>query len=81
MRKERLLKEQQRNKILENSGISLVSGANLISVDIQPEYSDYFSFEIYSFTEYLNGIFDQLNSLTFLFNGPWYLSVTVASIR
>ena len=70
MKKENLIKEQQRNKLLENSGVSLVAGADLISVDIQPEYENAFSFDIYSFTQSLNESYNEMNSLTFLFNGP-----------
>lgn len=70
MIKEKFLKEQQRNKILENSNINIVTNSNFISVDIQPEYQDSFTFDIYSFTEFLNKNYNKLNSLTFLFNGP-----------
>jgi hypothetical protein len=69
MKRVRLLKEQDRNKLLENSGISLVQNANLISVDIQPEYSDHLGFDLYSFTSFLNQNIDSMNSLTFLYNG------------
>jgi len=69
MKKERLLKEQQRNKLLENSGINLVQGANFISVDIQPEYESYITFNLDSFIMFLNKNIDVMNSLTFLYNG------------
>jgi len=69
MKKERILKEQQRNKLLEDSGISLVAGANLLSVDIQPEYEKFLSFNLYSYTKFLNKNFSKMNSLTFLYNG------------
>ena len=69
MRGEKLLKEQQRNKLLENSGINLIQNANLISVDIQPEYENYFSFNINKYLSFLNKNYDKLNSLTFLYNG------------
>lgn len=70
MRKERLLKEVQRNKLLENSGVSSVSGVDLISIDIQEAYENAFDFNIYDFTRFLNENYDSMNSLTFLFNGP-----------
>ncbi len=70
MKKEHILKEQQRNKLLENSGISLIQGANLISVDIQEAYENYFNFDIYSFTQFINENIDKMNSITFLYNGP-----------
>jgi len=69
MRKERLLAETQRHKLLENSGINAVQGANLISVDIQPEYQDYLSFDLHQYLLYLNENIENMSSLTFLFNG------------
>ncbi len=69
MRKDKLIREQQRIKLLEDSGISIVQGANLISVDIQPEYESYISFNLDSYISFLNDSFDALNSLTFLYNG------------
>jgi len=69
MLKEKLLSEQQRNKLLENSGINLVQGANFISVDIQPEYENYITFNLDSFIMFLNKNIDVMNSLTFLYNG------------
>jgi hypothetical protein len=70
MRLEKFLKEQQRNKILENSGVSLLNNADLISVDIQPEYENAFSFDKFSFGNMINESHDGLARLTFLFNGP-----------
>jgi len=70
MRKKRFIEEQQRNKLLEDSGVNLVYGANLISVDIQPAYEAHFSFDIYSYIKFLNENYDEMNSLTFLYNGP-----------
>jgi len=70
MRKVRFLKEEQRNKLLENSGVNSVGGVDLISVDIQEAYENAFTFDIYRFTEFLNKNYDAMNSLTFLFNGP-----------
>jgi hypothetical protein len=69
MRKEKLLKEQQRNKLLEDSGINLVQNANLFSVDIQPEYQNGFTFDLREYMRFLNRNFDAMNSLTFLYNG------------
>lgn len=70
MRKENILKEQQRNKLLEDSGVGQVTGADLICVDIQEEYQDGFTFDIRSFTNFLNENYKDMNSLTILFNGP-----------
>lgn len=70
MRKKRLLQEVQRNKILEDSGVSLVSGAQLMCVDIQAAYEDWFSFDKYSFGRMINESYESLASLAFLFNGP-----------
>jgi hypothetical protein len=69
MRKEQLLKEVQRNKLLENSGVNSVSGVDLISIDIQPTYEQAFDFNLNSFIEFINNNYDSMNSLTFLFNG------------
>jgi len=69
MRKEQLLKETQRYRILENAGLSMVQGANFISVDIQPAYQDYFGFEPWDFGNYINEVFDTLHNMTFLYNG------------
>lgn len=77
MKKKLLLKEQQRWKLLENSGINGVNGANLFSVDIQPEYQDYFNFDIFSYLAYLNGNYNSMNSLTFLYNGSDTLGMII----
>ena len=69
MRKARFLAETQRHKILENSGVSVLQGVNLITVDIQPEYQEYFGWQAQSFGYMINKNHEQLNSLTFLFNG------------
>ena len=69
MKKEKLLKEQQRNKLLEDSGINLIQNANLISIDIQPEYKNFLGFDLYTYTSFLNKNINNLNSLTFLYNG------------
>lgn len=69
MRKERLLAETQRHKLLENSGINAFSNGNLISVDIQPEYQDSLGFDLSQYLEYINTNFKFMNSMTFLFNG------------
>jgi len=69
MRKERFLEETQRMKMFENSGIDAMQGANLISVDIQPEYEKWVGFDIYEYTQYLNTNYEAMNSLTFLYNG------------
>lgn len=70
MRKAGLLRETQRNRMLETSGVNLLQGVNLISVDIQPEYQDGFGFNLSEYLGYLNENIEVMNSLTFLFNGP-----------
>lgn len=69
MRKENILKEQQRNKMLEHAGINNLHNTNLIVVDIQPEYQQAFDFNIHDFINSLNTNYHNLNSLTFLYNG------------
>ena len=69
MHKEKLLKEQQRNKLLEDSGINLVQNASLLSIDIQPEYEKMFGFTLGDYIRFLNKNIDTMNSLTFLYNG------------
>jgi hypothetical protein len=70
MRREKFIKEQEQNRILEKSGISLLNNANLISIDIQPEYKSAFTFDNFSFGNMINENYEQLARLTFLFNGP-----------
>ena len=48
---------------------SSYNGKDLIIVDIQKEYEDGFSFEIYEFTSFLNDNHDLFNSITVLYNG------------
>ena len=69
MRKAGLIKEQQRYRMLETAGINAVQGANLLSVDIQPEYAKAFGFDVYDYLNFLNKNIEVLNSLTFLYNG------------
>jgi hypothetical protein len=69
MRKPAILKEQQRNRMLETAGINSLQGANLISVDIQPEYEKGFTFKTWEYLNFLNKNIEALNSLTFLYNG------------
>lgn len=70
MKRNEFIKEQKRNKLIENSEINLISNSILISVDIQPAYENAFTFDIYSFIKYLNNNANELKSLIFLFNGP-----------
>lgn len=70
MRKEKLLQETQRFRMLETSGINGLQGQNLISVDVQPAYQDYFGFDARTYGQMVNQNFGALNSMTFLFNGP-----------
>ena len=69
MRRQALLKEQQRHRMLETAGLNAVQGANLISVDIQPEYQDYLSFDLSDYLQFLNKNIELMSSLTFLYNG------------
>ena len=69
MRKAALLKETQRHRMLETAGLNSVQGANLISVDIQPEYQDYLSFDLNDYLQFLNENIELMSSLTFLYNG------------
>lgn len=69
MKKDKLIKEQQRIKLLEDSGINSVQNSNLISVDIQPEYEAYITFNLDSYISFLNKNYNSLNSLIFLYNG------------
>jgi len=69
MRKAGLLREVQRNRMLETAGINAVAGVNLISVDIQPEYEQAFDFKLWEFLAFVNNNIEQMNSMTFLYNG------------
>lgn len=79
MRKAGLLKETQRHRILENAGLNAVQGANLISVDVQPEYEDYLDFDLHDYLQYLNDNIENMNSLTFLYNGAETLGMVSES--
>lgn len=69
MRKTGILREIQRHRLLENAGLNSIQGANLISVDIQPEYQDVLNFNLYDYLNFLNENIEVMNSLTFLYNG------------
>jgi len=69
MRRQALLKETQRHRMLETAGLNSVQGANVISVDIQPEYQDYLSFDLSDYLQFLNENIELMSSLTFLYNG------------
>ena len=69
MRKDKLLAETQRHRMLETAGLNSVQGANLITVDVQPEYQDYLSFDLSDYLQYLNANIENMSSLTFLYNG------------
>ena len=69
VRKENLILESQRRKLLEFAGVNIVANSNFISVDIQEAYKDAFTFDIYSFTSFLNENYSLMRSLTFLYNG------------
>lgn len=68
MRKNRINLCEEINRIHEISEINPVAGKSLVVVDIQPEYESYINF-IPSFVNFLNENFDNLKSLTFLYNG------------
>lgn len=70
MRKKNILKEEQRHRMMEMSGINNLQGQTLISVDIQEEYKNYFSFNPTQFGQMINENYKYLNSLIFLYNGP-----------
>ncbi|MHA1754671.1 MAG: cell division protein FtsA [Candidatus Odinarchaeia archaeon] len=55
--------------MLEMAGLSAVQGANIMSVDIQPEYQDALDFNLYDYLDFLNQNIENINSLTFLYNG------------
>lgn len=44
-------------------------GKTFISVDVQPEYENAFSFNIYEFTKFINDISNEVNKIVFLYNG------------
>lgn len=69
MRKSKLLEENQKNRMLEMAGLSFVQGANVISIDIQPEYQDALDFNLNDYLQFLNQNIENINSLTFLYNG------------
>lgn len=69
MKRNNILIEEKRYRVIENSGINPLTGVDLISVDIQPEYKQAISFNLNIFTDYLNKQYESLNSLTFLYNG------------
>lgn len=75
MKKENFLKEQIRNRIYEKSEINISTNADMIIVDIQPEYENYFSFNIYNFFEFINKNYNGMKSLTFLYNGAFTLGM------
>jgi hypothetical protein len=76
MKRERIIKEQQRNKLLEASGINLADNANFLSIDIQPEYEGSFTFDLRSYMRFLNKNAENMYSLTFLYNGYDTLGMT-----
>jgi len=69
MRKSKLLEENQKNRMLEMAGLSAVQGANIMSVDIQPEYQNALDFNLYDYFDFLNQNIENINSLTFQYNG------------
>ena len=68
MRKSKIQLFEQIHRIHEISNINPVSGKNLVVVDIQPEYMGGIDF-LGEFVEFLNDNYDEISSITFLFNG------------
>jgi len=69
VRKEKLILESQRRKLLEFAGVNIIANSNFISVDIQEAYESAFTFDIYTFTSFLNENYHLMKSLIFLYNG------------
>lgn len=68
MRKSKIQLFEQIHRIHEISNINPVSGKNLVVVDIQPEYMGGINF-LGEFVEFLNDNYDEISSITFLYNG------------
>lgn len=68
MRKSKIQLFEQIHRIHEMSDINPVSGKNLVVVDIQPEYMGGIDF-LNEFVEFLNDNYDEISSITFLYNG------------
>lgn len=68
MKRSKLQLNENINRLNEIMGNG-VEGKNLIIVDIQPEYENYFGFRVSEFTDYINENMEGLNSVTFLYNG------------
>lgn len=46
-----------------------LSGKEFLSVDIQPEYQDYFSFRLSEYIKFLNENYEEFSNITFFYNG------------
>jgi hypothetical protein len=68
MKKEKLLLNEEIKRICELSGENFISGKHLVVVDIQPEYQDSIPW-LHEFIDFLNENYNELNSLTFFYNG------------
>jgi hypothetical protein len=68
MKKDKILLYENIQRILEIGDINPISGKNLVVVDIQPEYQNSIPF-LHSFIGFLNQNYDELSSVTFLYNG------------
>ncbi len=79
MRKPGLLRETERYQMFENAGLNVVQGANVISVDVQPEYQNYLGFDLFKYLQYLNENHDSMTSLTFLYNGSETMDMVTES--
>lgn len=69
MNKSKLLLNEEIYRIHELNGGNMVSGKQLIVVDIQPEYESGFKGFLYDFINFLNENYEQFGGLTFLYNG------------
>jgi hypothetical protein len=56
-------------KLLCEKKENISAGKTFISVDIQPEYSKWFSFKIHHFTNFLNKNYSKFNDIILLYNG------------
>ncbi len=65
----RIKLQEEINRINELNGSNLVSGKHLVVVDIQPEYMSGFKGFLYDFVDFLNHNYENMATLTFLYNG------------
>jgi hypothetical protein len=56
-------------KLFENFNDEIFENKDLIIVDIQPEYEEFFNFNIYDYIEFLNINYKKFNKIILLYNG------------